>query len=267
MGKLVTPEVYLIGYSNIDMEGMTQYLKDSGNQDFLESIQVAREGGLSDGEILTSFYSKVCYASLTLGKNDNVTRIRDIPQNLIATLDQGHGSVWEHSTINFIVRNCSRVYTHEQVRHRVGTAYSQTSGRYVRGETIDIVFDPILEPVREMIQNLQSIIEMRYNDMVIAMGLKEMTNFDKKKKITSALRRLLPNGQANEIGISLNLRSIRHIIQIRTAGAAEWEIRIIYEKIYNLLKKKFPLLFYGAKEEMIEGIVQVSGMKTQPYEK
>lgn len=55
-------------------------------------------------------------------------------------------------------------------------------------------------------------------------------------------------------------------MQIRTSRSAEWEIRIVFEQVFNLLNFKFPLLFHGARIKNIDGIVEVSGMKLQPYE-
>lgn len=268
MGRLVTPSVYLIGYTTLCPQEMERYLTDTGNLEFADSMLSAKEeSGLSDGEILTSFYAKVCYASLTLGKNDNVTRVRDIPSNLMACLSQGHGSVFEHCQLNFIIANCSRVFTHELVRHRVGTAFSQTSGRYVRGSEVNIVFDPILKPVQGQIEKVQDYLEIAYAQMVEDMGLNEMKDFDRKKKITSALRRILPNGQSNEIGFSVNLRALRHLVQMRTSRGAEWEIREVFNQVYKLVFDKYPLLFHGAKKEVIDGLIEVSGLKMQPYDK
>jgi len=267
MGKLLEPTVYWIGETVMRRKELDRYLADSGNGDFLASVQEARKQGLSDSEILCSFYAKLCYASLTLGKNANVTRIRDIPDNLKGCFDQGHSSVFEHCQLNFVVRNCSRVFSHELVRHRVGTAYSQTSGRYVRGDEVDVVFDPILEPVRHVVEEVQTYLEEQYRFMIELMSLDEMKDFTRKKKITSALRRLLPNGQTNEIGFSVNLRSLRHLIQVRTSRHAEWEIRLVFGEVYRLVKAEYPLIFYGAKEEIVDGLLEVSGMKMQPYEK
>jgi thymidylate synthase (FAD) len=159
MGKLVTPEVYWIGYTRINGPELERYLKDSGNEEFLDDVYRAREEGLSDGEILCSFMAKLCYASLTVGHNDNITQVRDIAGNIKGCFDQGHGSVFEHANLSFVARNCSRVLTHELVRHRVGTAFSQTSGRYVRGDSVDLAFDPILEPVRGLVERLQAVVE------------------------------------------------------------------------------------------------------------
>lgn len=268
MGKLIDrPRVYFIGCTTLDGCELGRYLADSGNEDFAASIAAARAAGLSDGEILTSFYAKLCYASLTLGHNANITRVRDIPDNLRACFDQGHGSVFEHCQLNFVVRDCSRVFTHELVRHRVGTAFSQTSGRYVRGDSVDIVFDPILEPVRHRAERIQAFLEAEYAAMVREMGLDEMKDFSRKKKVTSALRRFLPNGQSNEIGFSVNLRSLRHTVQVRTSRHAEWEIREVFGQVYQLVKEKFPLVFYGAEANLVDGLLEVTGMKMQPYDK
>lgn len=267
MGKFVEPEVYWVGYQKINEEEVHRYLEDSGNTDFLRSMRAARVGGLTDAEILCSMFAKLCYKSLTLGKNANISRVRDIEDNIRNCFDVGHGSVFEHVNFNFIIADCSRVFTHELVRHRIGTAFSQNSGRFIRLDEIDIVFDPILEPIRGLCEEKQKHDEAWYKKAVEAIGLPTLKNFSRKKQITSALRRFAPNGQSNEIAFSVNLRSLRHTILMRTARSAEWEIRKVFEQIYLLLKDKYPMIFHGAKEEVIEGIIEVTGMKMQPYEK
>lgn len=267
MGKFVEPKVYFVGYQVINEPEVRRYLEDSGNKDFLESIDVARKAGLTDAEILCSMFAKLCYKSLTLGHNANISRVRDIEDNLRGCFDVGHGSVFEHVNFNFIAADCSRVFTHELVRHRPGAAYSQNSGRFIRLDKIDIVFDPILNPIRDLCAEKQAYDEEWYKRAVEAIGLPILSNFTKKKKITSALRRFAPNGQSNEIAFSLNLRSIRHIVMTRTSRHAEWEIRKIFAQVYFLLKDRYTIMFHGAKEKDVEGIVEVAGMKMQPYEK
>jgi thymidylate synthase (FAD) len=56
----------------------------------------------------------------------------------------GHGSVFEHASIVFQVAGVSRSLTHELIRHRVGTAYSQESQRYVDAKDIRFVVPPLL---------------------------------------------------------------------------------------------------------------------------
>jgi thymidylate synthase (FAD) len=253
-------------------EAVLQYLKDTGNDEFWESVVAARNNGLTSAEILCSMFAKLCYKSLVVGKNANISRVRDIDSNIRGCFDTGHGSIFEHVGFNFLISDCSRVFTHELVRHRIGTAFSQTSGRYVRpiddegNGILDVVFDPILEPVKNDVLDVISFLETRYSAMVDKMGLNDMKDFTRKKKITSALRRILPNGQSNEIGFSVNLRTLRHTIMMRTGRHAEWEIRLVFEQLYLLLKDQYPTIFHGAKEEVVEGIIEVSGMKMQPYE-
>lgn len=267
MGKLVTPKVYFVGETKLREGGLQAFLEDSGNMEFMNYVEHARADGLSDSAIIMSCFAKLCYASLSLGHNANITRVRGIEDNIKAVFDSGHGSILEHIQFNFIINNCSRVFTHELVRHRVGTAFSQTSGRYCRLDDIDLVFDPILEPVREDIMELQLVLEMAYANMVRTLGLDNEKDFDKKKKITSALRRIAPNGQANQMAFSLNLRTLRHTVMARTARHAEWEIRNIFVQIYRLIKTEYPLFFHGAQEGFVENEFEISGMKIQPWEK
>src|SRR4051812_6753983 len=100
MGKFVTPEVYHVGYTAIDESEMARYLRDSDNKRFAAEIREARKAGLSDAEILCSFYAKLCYASLSEGKNDNITKTRSISANLVATMNAAHMSVFEHANLN-----------------------------------------------------------------------------------------------------------------------------------------------------------------------
>ena len=54
---------------------------------------------------------------------------------------------------------------------------------------------------------------------------------------------------------------------LRTSRHAEWEIRKVFAQAYFLLKEHHKTIFYGAKEEDVEGVVEITGMKMQPYEK
>ena len=254
----VLPKVYFIGATALDPNSLHQYLSDTDQREFLGDIKEAYEKGLNPGEILCSFYAKLCYASLTDKKNKNISKTRDIKSNILSILDSGHGSVLEHCQLNFVITNCSRVFTHELVRHRVGTAFSQTSGRYVRSDVLNLVIDPILEPIQNEVEELRKHIEDWYKVIEMKSGLSEMKDFDKKKKMTSALRRLLPNGQSNEMGFSLNLRTLRHTLEMRTSEHAEWEIRYVFEQIYWLLAAKYPMMFSDATTITIDDLSKVT---------
>jgi len=51
---------------------------------------------------------------------------------------------------------------------------------------------------------------------------------------------------------------------MRTSRHAEWEIRFVFNQVYDICVNKFPLIFCDAKVEEVDGLTEVSGMKLQP---
>ena len=253
----VFPKTYLIGYTTLDLHELWQYLEDTGQKAFWYDFEKARDVGTNAGEILCSFYAKACYASLTTEKNKNISKTRSIEDNIKGILDSGHGSVIEHCNLNFMITNCSRVFTHELVRHRMGTAFSQTSGRYVRSDVLNVVVDPILEPAYDLCEEARLFLEDWYKRVQKRLDIDNVKDFDRKKKYTSAMRRFLPNGQSNEIGFSVNLRALRHTIEMRTGRHAEWEIRYVFNQIYNLVESKYKLMFCDAEQEAVDNLWEI----------
>lgn len=64
--------------------------------------------------------------------------------------------------------------------------------------------------------------------------------FEYKKKWTSFLRRFLPQGMATTIGITINFRALRHVLEMRTAEGAEVEIRSVFDMIAIVAKERWP---------------------------
>jgi len=236
------PKVYLVGQTEVNVGELEQYLSDTDQKGFMEDYNEC----VNDFPLrLVSAFAKLCYKSLVPGKNKNVTKTRGITANIKGIIDSGHGSVLEHIQFNFIVTDCSRVFTHELVRHRVGTAFSQTSGRYCAlDDDSSLVLDPILGEYND---NLQDVFDGIVNEVEHIRNklIDESTPFKTKKKITSALRRIAPSGLLNEIAFSANLRTLRHLIELRTSVHAEWEIRKIFNDIADILEGYDPLYLYG----------------------
>lgn len=252
------PVVELVAKTTLNKAGIIRYLEATGNEDFIQTMDEAFMDGLSEMEVLVSMMAKLCYKSLTLGKNANITRVRDVQSNIEAAIKSCHGSVLEHASMSFIVRDCSRIFTHELVRHRAGTAFSQNSGRYIRLDDIDLVVDPILKPVEGILQECAEFIQDRYEHMTDLLGMNEEgLDFATKKKLTSALRRIAPNGQTNEIGFTMNLRAMRFMIQKRTDRAAEWEIRHVFAQVFEIAAQIVPTLFCDASITHVDGLPEV----------
>lgn len=238
-----TPQTFMVGNTQPDFEGIRDYLVATDQMEFYTEFANAYDefGSIA----LCSMYAKMCYRSLVMGKNENVRGNRDIAENIAGCFDMGHGAVFEHVSLNFVTVNCSRVFTHELVRHRVGTAFSQTSGRYCTPENAQMVLPPNLpdnvkgaflahlEQTKALIRDAR--ITMKVDDMPMA----------ERKKITSALRRVMPSGADNEIGWTVNIRSLRHLLELRTSPHAEWEIRQVFTDVGREIQKRFPMMLTG----------------------
>lgn len=242
MSKEVFPKAFLIAETKIDGATMDAALQHLGVDGWTS------DGG-TDADVLTEFAGKSCYMSFDKNLNLNLTKVGGRPNSAYiqdGIIGNKHGSVLEHSTVTFFLTNVSRVVTHELVRHRAGTAFSQTSGRYVRSNDVDMFLPkeiaafpdavPVFQrAVREMEENIAELVEIT--------GIEDMTDFGLKKRLTSAFRRLIGNGQANHLVMTANHRAWRHVIEMRTSVHAEEEIRVIMSDVAQQLKAKFPTIY------------------------
>lgn len=216
----------------------------------------------TDAELLSEFAGKSCYLSfdVTLNKNLTKTGTRNneeyLQEGIIATK---HGSVLEHSTVSVFIHNVSRVVTHELVRHRAGTAFSQTSGRYVRGKS-KFYYPKVLEEFGDrMKQVFNRAIDQMYENLAEMEEISKidgMKNFSLKKKLTSAFRRILGNGQANNLLMTANHRTWRYVVEQRSSRHAEEEVRLIAGDIATALKARYPAIYADMMEEMVEGFLE-----------
>lgn len=249
------PKAFFVGETKLDASGLTAYLEEIGadKYEFDEELTGAEE--------LVRAGGKLCYRSWQPALNPNVTKTRDGGKQYIGDgiLKSAHGSVLEHASFSFIFHNISRVFTHELVRHRAGTAMSQESLRYVRltdlkfwipkilkdydnaeGEGLSVVMDTVGYLERQQ-QRLADIYEIEGKPMSL------------KKKLTSAFRRIAPIGLATGILWTMNIRAARHIIQMRTDPSAEEEIRLIFDEVGIEAKKRYPSLFQDFERTEVDG--------------
>lgn len=241
MPKVTIPKVFVIAETR--MVG--------GFDAFLGSLGVAswHTDAETDAEKLIEAAGKSCYLSFDKALNKNLTRVGTrnnhdyIQEQIIATK---HGSVLEHATVTFAFVDVSRVFTHELVRHRVGAAYSQVSGRYVRADNIGyflpevikqspggpILFEKAFAMMEDWIKQLETLFAV------------DTVDFHLKKQLTSAFRRLIGNGQSNHIIATFNHRTIRHLIELRTVKGAEEEIRHVFSEVGRLMLARYPAIYH-----------------------
>lgn len=243
--RAVQPKVRLIGRPSLDYDEVATYLKEVGGEGWLERLD---RGELDDAQNLADFAGRMCYRSWEPGLNPNVTRVRtDQTDYLTNILSQAHGSVLEHLNFNFIFQNVSRVLTHEQVRHRVGTAISQESLRFVRLDDLPFWIPEWAQQDEELMANaldLLSRMESFQKWMADHFKLDEDgVPFKEKKHKTSFMRRFAPEGVATNLTWTANVRTLRHVIESRTAEGAEEEIRLAFGQVGELMRREAPALF------------------------
>ncbi len=249
--EFVEPKVFLVGETAIVEDGLAAYLQHVGAPTWTTDAP-------SGSEKLCEVYGRLCYRSFEPGLNPNVTRVRKGNANYLGhVLEVGHGSVIEHAVLNFVFADVSRVFTHELVRHRAGTAISQESLRFVR---LDKLSAYVPTHIRENEQGMELYaktieqLEEVQQSLAKIYAIDDEKKFDVKKKLTSAFRRIAPDGVATSIGWSCNFRALRHVIEMRTAPDAEEELRLVFGKVYEIVKDRYPSLMGDYEVEIADGL-------------
>lgn len=237
----VEPRVFLVGETKVIERGLSDYLNHIG-------IPEWESDALTDCEKLVEVMGRLCYRSFEPGMNKNVTKIRAENSEYIANiLKVKHGSVIEHPVLNFIFADVSRVFTHELVRHRAGTAMSQESLRFVRLEDLGQWLPTSIRESPEAVEIFgQTFHHLEGLQVELAKLFRlddEGVPFAVKKEFTSAMRRIAPIGLATTIGWSANIRALRWMLEMRTHPTAEEEIRLVFGKVGEIVLTRYPHLF------------------------
>jgi len=284
--RLIAATELIAGPVNLGISPLSEYLHEIGAPDWHTDAP-------SDTEELIEVAGRMCYRSFAPGLNPNVTRVREGNESYVGNiLAHHHGSVLEHAMVSFLMTNISRVFTHEVVRHRAGTAFSQESLRYVRltdlsaylpaafsAEQTGKLFDA-LPPVErqegdraetrdefasrtalalqmEMLGAFEEA-EARMARITNMLRLDECKDFDLKKKFTSAMRRMAPDGLATAIMVSANHRAWRHMVAMRTNRHAEEELRLVFASVFEQLRERFPHIYQDGTVEIVDGLAEVT---------
>ena len=256
--KFEKPQVFILADTQINQQG---------KQDFLNALAVPNwaTDAQSGAEELIEIAGKTCYMSFATDHNKNLTRVGTrnnhdyIQQGLVKTK---HGSVLEHGTVTFGILNVSRIVTHELIRHRQGAAYSQLSGRYVRLDEIVMADLPQCfkndDYAKNLVEKAVASTESYMQELARHFDLDNCADFGFKKEVTSAIRRIIGNGQANHIIATYNHRAIRHIVEMRSSSHAEEEIRVLAEQMFDAVVDRYPAIYADAQVEVIRGIKQIT---------
>lgn len=247
---LRNPGVALIAKPDTNIGGLAGFLEgfdeSLGFPDYLNDPTQ-----LPSGALLMKTAGQTCYASFgpKRTRNENAKRYFD---NLSSS---GHGSVYEHAVYSFFIYGVSRSNTHEIVRHRAGTAFSQLSQRYVSGRVLRFVERPEYQEIPRLHERFEGRIDTaarEYSEVTDDLlrlqeegdpRLSAEARTDLRKRVQQTARSVLPNEVETTLVMSGNVRAWRHTIEMRTAVHAEAEIRALFSRIFLCLRMLEPTVF------------------------
>jgi thymidylate synthase (FAD) len=148
----------------------------------------------------------------------------------------GHTSIIEHTSFTFAISDVSRSLTHQLVRHRIAS-YSQQSQRYVNLTEPTYVIPPLIaknKKTKKAYEQTMQVIWDHYNKLL------EM------KIPAEDARYVLPNATCTNIMVTMNARSLLNFFELRCCLHAQWEIRMLANKMLREVQKVAPLIFKNA---------------------
>lgn len=194
------------------------------------TLQSQDQGSLAGR--LIEYSGRECYDSYGKGRGSD-----EFHQHILVV---GHGSVLEHASLSFHIQGISRGCSHELVRHRAGTAISQRSTRYVDENESEWAWHPLMtatpldeeliETIREDAQGAYCYIRERVEAKLKQRGVDALTA---RKQARGAARGVLGNALSTSLVWTANIRALRHVLENRAHPAADAEIRLLANRLYE----------------------------------
>lgn len=157
-----------------------------------------------------------------------------IPQLLKMCASQGHHSIFEKSTLHFLVTSDVSAHIH-LLKHRIGVSINAESARYKELKD-DKYYVPLDWPIEEQemyIAHLEDSLK-KYHEVLDR--LVNVHGFSRKRAKESA-RFYLPYGNQLTADVSFNFRSFNHFLGLRMKPEAQFEIALIAEEMLRLVKE------------------------------
>lgn len=176
-------------------------------------------------------------------KSDNLGE-KDLDLIKRVILQNKHESCGEHCVFNFFIQGISRLNLMELTRHRLAS-YSVKSTRYtlkeLRNESEFTIKDK---------ERASKYINLTDNNNVDECSIQALENV--RRLVNNAvnynvtqdlIKYALPECYKTDLTFSINVRSLRNLLKLRTSKSAHFEIRNLAYKLYEALPEEFKFLF------------------------
>jgi thymidylate synthase (FAD) len=142
-------------------------------------------------------------------------------------------ALMDHVVYMFEIEDCSRVTTHQLVRHRAAS-YDQESQRFSAAIKEGVVTPPSIQTNEAASKAYDEALKTVYSayEKIVAAGVSK-----------EDARYILPTAIKTKLVMTTNARSLMHIVWQRTALQAQWEIRELATSLYDLAREATPELW------------------------
>ena len=196
-------------------------------------------------EATVAMAAKLCYSPSDISSLKGKIDAKDQKAFVEKLVKIGHMTPIEHASFTFAIEGISRACSHQLVRHRLAS-YSQQSQRYVSEESgFDYIIPPTIKEDKELKKAFVEFMkdaQKAYNTMVGKLNEKGI----KGESANQDARFLLPNAAETKIMVTMNARELLHFFRQRCCNRAQWEIRVMSEKMLKLVNKAAPTIFHKA---------------------
>lgn len=187
--------------------------------------------------------ARKCYASEGLSDSNEVglgTKDRALLQRIV---ESGHHSVIEHIVFTFDVDGISRGCLQEFARHRIASL-SVKSTRYtlgrLKGEApFTSIEDDCERASKYLVSTGNAWIDGRSLQMLEDVRIGASSGIP-----NDILKYNIPESFKTSLIWTINARSLRNFLSLRTAPQAHWEIRQLAAEVVKVIPTEFLLLFH-----------------------
>jgi thymidylate synthase (FAD) len=139
----------------------------------------------------------------------------------------------DHVVYMFEIEDVSRVTTHQLVRHR-SVSYDQESQRFSAATREGVVTPPNIQSNEDALRAYDEALKSVYAsyEKMVAAGIPK-----------EDARYVLPSAIKTKLVMTLNARSLMHLVWQRTALQAQWEIRELAGTLHGLARDATPELW------------------------
>lgn len=197
--------------------------------------------------LTTLIYTKSTRLRMTAAGFDEIAALP--MEEKMAELDYMKGTIkssWEFVDFIFLISGVSRAFTHQLVRHRVGTSFAQQAQRVVDLSEFEYITGPSVAEAGESAEHLWEMsmeqIGTNYHNLV-AMGVKRQD-----------ARGIIPTNVSTNIIFKANLRTLHEMARIRLCVKAQGEFQDVFRAMRAELVRRWDWM-----EDMIQVECCLSG--------